>query len=177
MGDARAGQGPCGRKAAGGCQFPVYRPSPRPCDTWSPDARSTGSLTYRRLKRACDALTGRSESDVQKATVELLRLAGFDVRHTTAYRQRGPSGVSLGVPDLLVGHIGAPGSLLGIEVKKPGGRVRPAQKEWADKGLIVVCDHEDDALEAAVEWLKRSPTLTKGAARRAETVLAGIRRG
>lgn len=58
------------------------------------------------------------EHDVQKAIVQALRAAGFHVYETTAYRQKGPSGVDRGVPDLLVSHPLIRGYFVGLEVKR-----------------------------------------------------------
>ncbi len=115
-----------------------------------------------------------TEREVQEQIVEALSLAGFEVRHTSAWRQKGPSGVSPGVPDLLVAHVAAPGSLLGIEVKRPGGRVSPAQKEWADLGFLCIADSPQAAVAAAVTWLKSSPSATVGAVRKADSVAKAL---
>lgn len=60
------------------------------------------------------------EHDIQAAIVDALRLAGFTVRETTAYRQKGGSGVDKGIPDLLLAHPAVPFVYCGIEVKRPG---------------------------------------------------------
>lgn len=121
-----------------------------------------------------------SERQVQEAAVEALRLAGFVVLQTTAWRQKGPSGVSPGVPDLLVTHSDAPwGCWLGIEMKRPGGRLTPAQKWLADAGRIVVARSAEDALAAAVRWAKAMagaspPGLSHACLARAESALAAL---
>lgn len=60
------------------------------------------------------------ESDVQEDIEYVLQLAGFQTLHTSAFRQKGPSGVSKGVPDLLVFHDKVPNVFIGLEVKRPG---------------------------------------------------------
>lgn len=60
------------------------------------------------------------EHEVQAAIVDCLRLAGLTVYETTAYRQKGPSGVDKGIPDLLVVHPLRFCTFIGIEVKRPG---------------------------------------------------------
>lgn len=59
------------------------------------------------------------EYEVQRAIIEALRLAGCEVLSTSSFRQKGPSGCSAGIPDLLVRVPGmAPGLCLGLEVKR-----------------------------------------------------------
>lgn len=58
------------------------------------------------------------EHDVQRVIVRALRLAGFHVYETTAYRQKGPSGMDKGIPDLLVSHPLIKGYFVGLEVKR-----------------------------------------------------------
>lgn len=95
------------------------------------------------------------EKDVQAAIVEALRLAGAEVMQTSAWRQRGPSGVSPGVPDLLVFHPRVPRACLPLEVKRPGGRLSFQQTRYRDLGLIAVAFSVDQALEAFRDWLDR----------------------
>lgn len=114
------------------------------------------------------------ERDLQAAIVKALELAGFEVKHTSAHRQRGPSGVSPGVPDLILAHPCSGGSLLGVEVKTPDGVLSPAQKDWADKGYMAVARSAEDAVAAALVWLKKSPGATKGAVAKAEDVLRSL---
>ncbi len=61
-----------------------------------------------------------TEHEIQAAIVDALRVCGLTVYSTTAYRQKGPSGVDRGVPDLLVCVDGLPGIYIGLEVKRPG---------------------------------------------------------
>jgi hypothetical protein len=88
------------------------------------------------------------ESDIQKAILEALRAMGiFAYRNQvqslryTGGRGRNPM---KGAPDL-IGIIPPYGTFLGIEVKKPGGKVSKEQQEWIDNitcngGLAFVCD-------------------------------------
>lgn len=60
------------------------------------------------------------EWDIQKQIVDAIKAAGFSVYETTAYRQKGPSGCSKGIADVLVHVPQNPGMYFGIEVKRPG---------------------------------------------------------
>ena len=61
------------------------------------------------------------EHEVQAAIVAALQSVGFRVKETTAYRQKGSSGVDKGIADLLVFHrVFQVGECLCIEVKRPG---------------------------------------------------------
>jgi len=91
-----------------------------------------------------------SEDQVQQEIVRALQMAGYHVDHTTAYRQRGPSGVSRGIPDLLVSHALVPGVYLGVEVKRPG-RFRYSSTEQqlaAESGRFFVAQ----SAAQAVSW-------------------------
>jgi hypothetical protein len=88
------------------------------------------------------------ESDVQKLIVDVLKIAGLTVLHTSAFKQKAPSGVSKGIPDLLVAHPLLQGCWIGIEVKKPGA-IRWSSEEQRllyETGLIVIAQSPIDAL-------------------------------
>jgi len=91
------------------------------------------------------------EHELQAQIVDALRASGFSVYETTAYRQKGSSGVDRGVPDLLVAlDASIPGQFLGLEVKRPG-KVRYSsieQEEAAKKGHIVIVQSLVDVLRA-----------------------------
>jgi hypothetical protein len=93
------------------------------------------------------------ERDVQAAIVDALQLAGFTVRHTSAFKQRGASGVSFGVPDLLVAHRLRPGLYMGLEVKRPGGALRPDQKAAVEAHEYALVESATAALGAAGNFL------------------------
>lgn len=62
------------------------------------------------------------EQEIQDEIIRTLQAAGFRVRHTNTHGVRGKTGVSKGVPDLLVTHQAfGVGICLGLEVKKPHG--------------------------------------------------------
>lgn len=86
---------------------------------------------------------------MQAAIVDALRLLGCTVLVTTVRGWRGPRGYGAtpGVPDLLVARDGWFG-WLGLEVKRPGGRISPAQAELERRGLIVVVRSVEDAIAA-----------------------------
>jgi len=97
------------------------------------------------------------ESEVQLEITKALELAGFYVWHTTAFRQKLASGCSKGVPDLLVSHPIAPGSFLGLEVKRPGA-VRYSsqeQREAVATCRVVVACSAAQSLTLAHWWLQR----------------------
>lgn len=92
-----------------------------------------------------------NETMVQAAIVEVLKLAGFSVKHTSAFRQTGPSGVSKGIPDLLVSHRGIPLCYFGMEVKLPSGKLSPEQQQAVSAREYVVVRSPVDALDQAIE--------------------------
>lgn len=93
------------------------------------------------------------EKDIQDSIVTALNLAGFQVLHTSAPKQRGSSGVSYGIPDLLIYHTAVPYNMLGIEVKRPGGKVRPHQQKLADSNVYHIAYTDVEALTQAHSWL------------------------
>lgn len=97
------------------------------------------------------------EKEVQAEIEAALELAGFVVMHTTAFRQKGPSGVSKGLPDLLCIHPECPKAYLGIEVKRPGAikYTSPEQEFCHRRGDFYVAQCPEDALRGAVAWLIR----------------------
>lgn len=98
-----------------------------------------------------------SEHELQARIKFALEVAGFGVWHTSAFRQKGPSGVSKGVPDLLVWHVLVPRTFLGIEVKRPGrvaySSAQQREAHEADRFHLVQSDAQ--AVFAAHWWLCR----------------------
>jgi hypothetical protein len=120
-----------------------------------------------------------TEHQVQAAIVDALRLAGFTVRETTAYRQKGPSGVDKGIPDLLVCHADIPSVYLGLEVKRPGRPVRYSSSEQriaAGRNEFQIAKGPVEALEAALWFLRGYAGAEDGSIMRAEAVLRGLTR-
>lgn len=118
------------------------------------------------------------ESQLQQAIKDSLALAGFTVLHTSAHRQKGPSGVSPGVPDLLVTHDVCRPNWILIEVKTDKGRLSPAQKALADKCLIYVARSPVEAVDAAFNWIIVQANLSGAASsakRQAERVLESLK--
>jgi len=90
------------------------------------------------------------EKDVQGAIVEALELAGFWVQPTVNPKQTGPSGVTKGIPDLLVYHDLCPFVCLGLEVKRPKlGKLSPEQKICVEAQRYKTATTEYEALIAA----------------------------
>lgn len=93
-----------------------------------------------------------AETSVQEAIEDALRLAGCEVWHTSAFRQKGPSGVSPGIPDLLVRTTGMPQAhLIGLEVKAEDGRLSPAQETSLFLGALVTVRTPGEALQAMLD--------------------------
>ena len=95
-----------------------------------------------------------NETMLQRAIVDTLVLAGFSVKHTSAFLQKGPSGVSKGIPDLLVSHVGIPLCYFGMDVKMPNGKLSPEQQQAVSAREYVVVRTPTEALEHAVKFLQ-----------------------
>ncbi len=119
------------------------------------------------------------ERDVQVTIITCLELAGFRVQHTSAFRQKASSGCAKGVPDLLCYHTARPGTILPIEVKRPGGRPSPEQSECLARGDYRIASSADEALELAAEWLDQSDDRFKcgAAAARVRQMLKAMTEG
>ncbi|MCW5936753.1 MAG: VRR-NUC domain-containing protein [Fimbriimonadaceae bacterium] len=115
------------------------------------------------------------ERQVQESIVEALQLAGFDVKHTSAWRQKGASGVSKGIPDLLVWHPRCEMMCFGIEVKRPGGCLSPEQREAVEKGRYRVATGPVEALEAALAF--SSKTRLREAESKCRKLITALRGG
>ena len=91
----------------------------------------------------------KSEAEVQGEIVTALELAGCTVYQTSTHGVRRGTGVSKGVPDLLVAHHEFKrGMMLGIEVKKPVGWKwsSPEQQRAHASGHTVLATSAYDAL-------------------------------
>ncbi|MBL8060992.1 MAG: hypothetical protein JNK63_09795, partial [Chthonomonas sp.] len=91
------------------------------------------------------------ESDLQATIVAALEQAGFRVKHTSAFRQKGASGVSKGIPDLLVSHADLKWIYIGLEVKTATGAVRPEQRQAQEDCEYMIVRSVEDALDAVLE--------------------------
>lgn len=96
-----------------------------------------------------------TEAEVQVAIVAALRAAQFGVLETTAWRQKGATGVDKGVPDLLVYHPACKGQLLPLEVKRPGAIKYSSQEQEQlhKEGYTYVVQSSEEALAIAIEWI------------------------
>ena len=76
------------------------------------------------------------EKTIQRQIVQYLRLRGFYVYETSQgfRREGGGTRTTPGFPDLMAMVTGWP-SLLFIEVKRPGGAVRPAQQQFRERAF------------------------------------------
>ena len=100
------------------------------------------------------------EHDIQREIVIAVRFCGLEVYETTAYKQKGPSGVDKGIPDLLVCVPGHP-IYIGVEVKRPGGAASPIkysspeQRAAHEKGHFVIATSLGAALACISAALRR----------------------
>lgn len=107
-----------------------------------------------------------SEDQIQAQIVQALEAAGCTVYHTNTHGVRGKTGVSKGVPDLLVRHKCFPVAVLvGLEVKRPKGWrwSSQEQKEAFSRGDTEVVHCVRDALLAVGsfvdQWMPDGPDL------------------
>lgn len=104
------------------------------------------------------AMREPAEADIQRACLEVLRLRGVWAWRTNSGAVKvGKRLIRLappGTPDILALLPG--GRLLGVEVKRPGGKLRPTQEAWADAArmagaaFLVVRDAADLDRELSV---------------------------
>lgn len=97
------------------------------------------------------------ESQIQADIVKALTVAGFRVKVTSAPLQRGKSGVTKGIPDLLVSHPGLPFFYIGMEVKTPKGTVRPEQLAASQANEYRIVRSVEDALAHALAAMAVAP--------------------
>lgn len=117
----------------------------------------------------------RTEQEIQDAVVKLLQSIGCSVFETNTHGIRGGTGVTKGIPDLLVGYGDFPrGVLIGFEIKIPKGWKWSSYEQaqaWLD-GNTFLCFGEKDALLEINQAARRfSASLL---ATRAETWLASF---
>lgn len=92
------------------------------------------------------------ESQIQAQIKEYFELHGFIVQHTSAFKQKVASGVTPGVPDLLIWYPGVP-LCVGIEVKRDSNSlVRIEQQAMVNRGCYKIAWN----LEEAVKHVSRS---------------------
>ena len=95
------------------------------------------------------------EKDIQQAIGDALMVCGFVVQSTTAHRQKAASGVSLGVPDLLIYHPLVPCCCLGLEVKRnERARRRSDQVKMVAAGHYEFVWTVEMAARAAEKWFR-----------------------
>ena len=105
----------------------------------------------------------RAEAKLELAIRQALEYHGCRVWSTSAKRQRGPSGVSPGVPDLYVVDPIMKRSCF-MEVKTPKGRLSPAQRDFRAVALAagqtcLVVRSVDDAVGWAEDGVHVTPDL------------------
>jgi hypothetical protein len=90
------------------------------------------------------------ESELQSSIVRMLRALGFVVKSTNTYDRRRARVMAQdkGIPDLLVSHSDFAPKWIGMEVKTPGGKMKPEQQALLDEGRIVVVRSLQEALES-----------------------------
>lgn len=108
------------------------------------------------------------ESTIQTSIVRILTMMGYTVieigrtRRMVPCRRCGAStpavgwqGNTPGAPDLMVTSTAWGGDWVGIEVKRPGGAVRPEQKALADAGHTSIVRSVRDALGVVLDAEQR----------------------
>jgi hypothetical protein len=98
-----------------------------------------------------------TEHELQSQVVDALRLAGFPVRETTAFRQKTESGVDKGIADLLIPVF--PFAMLCIEMKKPG-KVKwssPEQEKAYKDREFYLAQSISDVLNALTDFAQVIP--------------------
>lgn len=97
------------------------------------------------------------EHEVQAQIVDALRLCGLVVQETTAYRQKGASGVDKGIPDLLVWIPGFK-TAIGLEVKRDEKAPRTTeQTRMCEQGFYQFVWTVEMALDAVHEAMFDTP--------------------
>jgi len=92
-----------------------------------------------------------SEADVQRVVVEAAELCGWLVAHHPDSRKA----ISAGLPDLILAH--PSGRVAMWEIKSAKGRLRPAQRRWAEALIAGPVDYRvvrPATLADAVDWLQ-----------------------
>jgi hypothetical protein len=87
-----------------------------------------------------------SESDIRRIATKTLKHLGFSV---DAYSDNRMSRNTKGAADLAV-NITDTALWLHIEVKKPGGKVRPEQSERVKAGKHIICDSVESIIRAVL---------------------------
>ena len=123
-----------------------------------------------------------TERDAQENGQQALRLAGFIVRHTSAWRQKGPSGVSRGIADLLVKHPACDLDIsLELEYKRPG-KIKYTSEEQRfahEKGYIRIAQTDEEALRWGRHFVERFayPDEKELALERIDRIIASLAKG
>lgn len=104
------------------------------------------------------------ESTIQTSIVNILTMLGYTVIEIGRTRRMVPckrcgastpaigwQGNTPGAPDLMVTSTRWSGDWVGIEVKRPGGAIRPEQQRLVDAGTVVIVRSVRDALGVIVD--------------------------
>lgn len=132
------------------------------------------------MRRVASKSAGPLEHDIQAAIIEAIEWAGFTVCHTSAFKQKGASGVSKGIPDLLVSTLIFPYTYFGIEVKRNAAKPvwsSVEQRMAAQARRFIVVDNPRDALLGVKSWLEQlggEPAATKRLLEKIDRVLRGL---
>jgi hypothetical protein len=119
-------------------------------------AQNASGLDLRRVKRQTRVKYGAyaataTEKQIQQSIVEGLRLMGYVVLET-GQRRSDLAGNTIGLPDVFCTRPewrtrNGTGFWIALEMKKPGGRVRPAQAALVAAGVSAIVRNLDEALE------------------------------
>ena len=125
-----------------------------------------------------------SESTIQTSIVRILTMLGYTVIEIGRTRRMVPckrcgastpavgwQGNTPGAPDVMVTSSRWSGDWVGIEVKRPGGAIRPEQKALADAGHTSIVRSVRDALGVVVDAERRHGNDNTGAI---ETVITQL---
>lgn len=97
----------------------------------------------------------KSESVIQAEIVGVLRQLGFFVYVTSNNRQRGSNtSATKGIPDLLIANPDYEFNLIGLEVKKPKGEIKPEQKKALEARHYAKATSVEDAMYRVIDALK-----------------------
>lgn len=104
------------------------------------------------------------ESTIQSSIVNILTMLGYTVIEIGRTRRMVPckrcgastpaigwQGNTVGAPDLMVTSTRWAGDWVGIEVKRPGGAIRPEQQRLVDAGTVSIVRSVRDALAVIVD--------------------------
>lgn len=126
------------------------------CLTCAREHVPAAPVSLARRMTVLDRLNAQAEADVVKAIVAAIRASGGCVLEVGQRKAKG-SGSTPGTPDLFAWIPPmADGTWVGLEVKRPGGRIRPEQLALAQRGRIRIVDSVEAAMAALDDVVRAS---------------------